>query len=150
MHAIATRTFGILHVIQEAAIEATHATGNARKAKTISHTSGFAFEPGASKAIGAPAAAIKKPGTVRMPQTTVATIAKIGRGARSFTVRLLREALPPEKPRNQQCQADRPDEAGYLSDVPHHAAGVGRLRHLAGHDPKECHGSEHKNRTTND
>jgi hypothetical protein len=24
------------------------------------------------------------------------------------------------------------------------------LRHLAGHDPKECHGSEHKNRTTND
>ncbi len=84
MHAIGTRTFGILHVSHEAAIETMHATGNARKAKTISHISGFAFEPGASKAMGAPATAIKKPGTIRMPQTTVATIARIGRGVRSF------------------------------------------------------------------
>jgi hypothetical protein len=84
MHAIATRTLGILHVIHEAAIETMHATGNARKAKTISHTSGFALEPGASKAIGAPATAIKKPGTMRMPQTVVATIARIGRGVRSL------------------------------------------------------------------
>lgn len=102
MHAIASGTFFILHVIHEAAIETTHAMGKVTKPKTIAHTSGFACEPGASKAIGAPAAAIRKPGTAKRPQTAVAAIARTGRGPRlSGTVALLREALPPKKPRDE-------------------------------------------------
>jgi hypothetical protein len=90
MHAIASGTFFILHVIHEAAIETTHATGNVTKPKTITHTSGFALDPGASNAIGAPAAAIKKPGTAKTPQRAVTTIARIGRGLHlSGTVALL-------------------------------------------------------------
>lgn len=90
MHAIASGSFVILHVIHEAMIETTHATGNVTKPKTITQTSGFASDPGASNAIGAPTAAIKKPGTARTPQTAVTAIARIGRGRRlSGTVTLL-------------------------------------------------------------
>ncbi len=90
MHAIASGTFFILHVIHEAPIETTHATGNVTKPKTITHTSGFALDPGASNAIGAPAAAIKKPRTAKTPQTIVTAIARTGRGLRlSGTVALL-------------------------------------------------------------
>jgi hypothetical protein len=44
IQAVASRTFGILHVSHEPAIEKTHATGNERNPKTISHTSGLAAE----------------------------------------------------------------------------------------------------------
>ena len=90
MHAIASRTFFIPRVIHDAAIETTHATGNVTKPRTIAHTSGFESDPGASNAIGAPTAAIKKPGTARTPQITDTTIARIGRGLRlSGTIAVL-------------------------------------------------------------
>lgn len=90
MHATASCTFFILCVIHEPAIETTHATGNVTKPKTIAHTSGFASDPGASNAIGAPTAAIRNPGTARIPQTADTAIARIGRGLRLFgTVALL-------------------------------------------------------------
>ncbi len=110
MHAIASRTFFILQVIHEATIETTHAMWNVTKPKTIAHTSGFASDPGASNAIGAPTAAIKKPGTARTPQPAVTAIARIGRRLRLFsTITLLGETPPPEEPRNQQRHADRAD-----------------------------------------
>lgn len=90
MHAIASPTFFIPRVIHDAAIETTHATGNVTKPKTIAHTSGFESDPGASNAIGAPTAAIRKPGTARTPQITDTAIARIGRGLRlSGTIALL-------------------------------------------------------------
>jgi hypothetical protein len=71
----------LFHAIQEPVIEMARATGNVTTAKTIAHTRGFASDPGASNAIGAPTSAINNPGTVRIPQTTVTTIGRIGRCA---------------------------------------------------------------------
>ena len=63
-------------------MEKKQSIGNETTINALIHATGLFIEPGASKNIGASAAA-KRPGSARTPQTTVTITASVGRDIRT-------------------------------------------------------------------